>query len=84
MNFPMLSVVFTEYFFLIYLLSFHHQLHHLHDFLHLNLTPYIPSRRIHMQLVSVSIYTHTDAVDASVQDCLDNIQDTRLVENSAC
>ena len=37
-----------------------------------------------MKILSVPICTHTDAVDVPVQDCLDNIHDTRLVVNSAC
>ena len=78
----MLSVVFKEYVSLLSLLFFHHQLPNLHYFLHLNLTPYIPSRRLHMQLVSVPICTHTNEVDVTVQYCLANIHDTRIVRNS--
>ena len=73
-----------EYFCLAPLISYHHQLQHLHYFLHLNISPYIPPRRLQMELVSVPLYARPDAVDISDQDCLVNLRDTRLVGNLAC
>ena len=73
--------LFTEYFSLTPPLSFRHQLHPLHYFLHLNLSPYITLRRIHMQLVPVTVCTHPDAVYITYQDFLATICDTRFVIN---
>ena len=56
-NYPMSNVGFDGILFLCPLISFHHQLHRLLDSLHLNIAPYIPPRRIHMQLMYVPIYT---------------------------
>ena len=76
--------MFTEYFSLTPLLSFHHKLHHLHDFLHLKVAPYIPPKRLHMKLVSMPVFKWPDTVDVTDQDCLTTLRDTRCVCNSAC
>ena len=47
-------------------LSFHHQIRHLHYLLNLNLAPYIPPRRLNMQLVYVPVYTQTDLVNSYI------------------
>ena len=59
------------------LLSFQHQLHNLHYFLHLNTTPYIPPRRIQMKLVYLPVCMRTDVVDITDQDCMSTLLDTR-------
>ena len=81
---PFLVWVFTEYVSLTPLVSFHRHLHHLHYFLHLNISPYIPPRRLHMQLVSVPVCTWPDTVYFTYQDCLTTLRDTRIVGNSSC
>ena len=81
---PCLVWVFMEYFSLVPLLSFHHQLQNLHYFLCLNIAPYIPPMIIHVQLFSVSIYAQPDAVDITDQDCLITLFETIIVENLAC
>ena len=73
-----------EYLSFFALLSFRHQLHHLHDFLHLNIVPYIPTRRLHKQLLSVPVCIHPDVVDAIDRDYLATLYDTRLVGNLVC
>ena len=76
--------MFTEYFYLIPPLSFHHQRHHLHDLLHLNIAPCIPTRMLHMQLLSVTLCTRPDTVDVTDQDCLATLRDNRIVGNLEC
>ena len=82
-NCPMLIVGVHGIFFITALLSFHHQLHQLDDLIHLNLVPYITPRRIHMQFFSVPVWTWPDTVDATDQDCVSTLCETRLVRNSA-
>ena len=76
--------MFTEYFSIIPLLSFHHQLHRLHDLLHVNLVPYIPPRSLYVKLLSMPVCKQPDVADVTGQDFLTNLRDTRLVGNSAC
>ena len=73
-----------EYFYLIPLLSLYYQIHNFHDLLHLNLAPYIPYRRLHVKLVSVTVCKRPDTVDVTEQDCIATLCGTRIIRNLAC
>ena len=53
------------YFSLVSLLYFHQQIQHLQYFIHLDLAPYIPSSRLHMKSVYVTVCMRPDAMDVT-------------------
>ena len=64
--------------------SFRHQLKQTHDFFCLDLAPYVPTRRLHVQLVYMPVCVRPAAADVADQDCLTTLRDIKLVGILSC
>ena len=60
-------------------LSFRRQLKQTHDYLRLDLAPYVPTRRLQVQLVYMLVCVRPAAADVADWDCLTTLRDIKLV-----